>query len=268
MSAFAQSLAAAPWLGPALGGVAGLMGGSFLNVVIGRLPPIALDDNRAREWPGALVHPGSHCPACRSPIRWRHNLPLIGYALLNGHCPDCGVKIPLRYPLVEAAGGLIGAGAVVALGFTPAALAVALLGLALLALAAIDLEHRILPDQIVLPMIWIGLCANATGLLAQPKSAIAGAMAGFAALTAIRIAYRRLRGIEGMGRGDPKLAAMIGAWLGLEAVMTTLLLAFAGGSLIAVAGLALKRLDPATQVPFGPALAAGAVAAAFGVSFY
>ncbi|WP_417518823.1 prepilin peptidase [Minwuia sp.] len=257
-----------PAFGVGLGGVLGLMGGSFLNVVIGRLPPIALDETRSDEWPRVLITPGSRCPACGHAIRARHNIPLAGYLMLRGRCRDCGARISLRYPLIELAGGILGAAAVLAMGFTWAALGVGILLLALLALSAIDLDHQILPDQIVLPMLWTGLLFNAFSVLTSPADAIVGAAVGFGALTAIRSGYRALRGVEGMGRGDAKLAAMIGAWLGLDAVLTTLLLAFLAGTMVALAAIALKRMRTDQRMPFGPALAAGAFVAAMGISFY
>lgn len=268
MTGLEQALAAWPALGLVLGALTGLMAGSFLNVVIGRLPGIALDEDREDEWPMALVRPGSHCPACEAPVRARHNIPLLGWLLLRGRCRDCGTAIPVRYPAVELLGGVTGLACVLAFGPTWTALAMGLFLLALIALAAIDFEHQILPDQITLPMVWAGLLVNAFGTVTSLQGALFGAVTGYAVLHLIRLAWLHLRGIEGMGRGDPKLAAMIGAWLGVQAVMTTLLIAFVGGTLIAVAGMILSRMSATDRLPFGPALAAGAVAAAFGVSFY
>lgn len=268
MTALTQIIAQFPAVGLALGGVVGLLGGSFLNVVIGRLPAIALDDSLQERWPRALISPASHCPACEQPIRARHNVPVIGYLLLRGRCRDCAAPIPLRYPMVELTGGFLGVATVWALGFTLPALALGVFVLSLLALAVIDLDHQILPDQIVLPMLWLGLVVNAFSLLTAPADAILGAAMGFAALTAIRLAYLKVRGVEGMGQGDAKLAAMVGAWLGLQAVMTSLLLAFVIGTLVACTAIALKRMTSDQRMPFGPAIAAGAFAAAMGVNFY
>lgn len=268
MTTFEQALAAWPALGIGLGAVVGLMAGSFLNVVIGRLPAIALDEDREDEWPMALVRPGSRCPDCGSAVRARHNIPLIGYLVLRGRCHDCGLAIPMRYPAVELLGGLTGLACVLAFGPNLAAVAAGVFLLALIALAAIDFEHQILPDQITLPMVWAGLLVNAGGLIVPLQGAVLGAAAGYGTLTLIRLAWLHLRGIEGMGRGDPKLAAMIGAWLGVQAVMTTLLIAFVAGTAIAVTAMILSRVSATDRLPFGPALALGAVAATFGVSFY
>ena len=257
-----------PAIAGATGGVIGLMVGSFLNVVAARLPAIALDDRRSGEWPAALAHPPSSCPGCGAAIRWRHNIPLLSYLLLRGRCAGCAMPIPLRYPIMELAGGVIGCGAVLAFGFGIEGLAVAALGMILLALTAIDIEHRILPDQIVLPGLWAGLVLNAFAVLVTPQDAIVGAATGFGLLSAIRLGYLALRGREGMGRGDPKLAAMIGAWLGPEAALTAILLAFVIGSLSGLAVLLFRRADWRAELPFGPALAVGAAAAALGVSFY
>lgn len=268
MTGLEQALAAWPGLGLLLGALAGLMVGSFLNVVIGRLPAIALEEDREDEWPMALVRPGSHCPDCGSAVRTRHNIPLLGWLMLRGRCRDCGSGIPVRYPAVELLGGVTGLACVLAFGPTGQAVAVGLFLMALIALAAIDFEHQILPDQITLPMVWAGLLVNAFGTVTTLQGALFGAVTGYAVLHLIRLTWLHLRGVEGMGRGDPKLAAMIGAWLGVQAIMTTMLIAFVGGTLIAVAGMLLSRMSAADRVPFGPALAFGAAAAAFGVSFY
>lgn len=268
MTGLGQTLTAWPHLGLALGAVVGLMVGSFLNVVIGRLPGIALDEDREDEWPMALVRPGSHCPDCGSAIRARHNIPLFGWFMLRGRCRDCGLAIPKRYPAVELLGGIIGLACVLAFGLTLQAMVVGLFLMALIALAAIDLEHQILPDQITLPMIWAGLLVNAGGTIVSLQGALFGAVTGYGVLTLVRLAWHHLRGIEGMGRGDPKLAAMIGAWLGVQAVMTTMLIAFVVGMVIAVAGIILSRMSASDRLPFGPALALGATAATFGLSLY
>ena len=268
MTALGQLLTQEPWLATGLAVVLGLLLGSFLNVVVGRLPAVALDPDRADEWPGLLVRPGSHCPHCRSPIRWYHNLPLLGWVLLRGRCHDCDAPIPLRYPLLELAGGVLLGLSVFWHGPDLAALAIGLFLLALLALAVIDLEHQILPDQLVLPLLWTGLLINAFGVLTSPQDAILGAAAGFLLLTGLRLAYRALRGIDGMGQGDAKLIAAIGAWLGLQPTMTTLLIAFVSGSVVALMLRLMHRLEHRQCLPFGPGIALGALAASLGVSLF
>lgn len=257
-----------PTLATALAFVWGLLLGSFLNVVVGRLPAVALDPDRADAWPGVLLRPGSHCPHCLLPIAWYHNLPLLGWLVLRGRCNDCSHPIPLRYPLLELAGGSLMAGAVFWHGPTVTGVMIGLFLLALLALAAIDLEHQILPDQIVLPLLWSGLVINAFGVLTTPQDAILGAVVGFLMLTGLRVGYRTLRGIDGMGQGDAKLVAAIGAWLGLQPTMTALLIAFVAGSLAGLVLHLLHRLGRQQCLPFGPGLALGALAASLGISLF
>lgn len=268
MTTLGTMLAQEPALATGLAALLGLLLGSFLNVVVGRLPAVALDPDRADAWPGVLVRPGSHCPHCLSPVRWQHNLPLLGWLLLRGRCHDCSTPIPLRYPLLELAGGLLLGATVFWHGPTLAALAMGLFLLALLALAAIDLEHQILPDQIVLPLLWCGLVINAFGVLTTPQDAILGAALGFLLLTGLRVGYRALRGIDGMGQGDAKLIAAIGAWLGLQPTLTTLLVAFVSGSLVALVLHLMRRLERRQCLPFGPGLALGALAASMGLSLF
>lgn len=268
MTDLGHMLVQEPLLATGLAVLAGLLLGSFLNVVVGRLPAVALDPDRADEWPALLVRPGSHCPHCRNPIRWFHNLPLLGWLLLRGRCHDCDAPIPVRYPLLELAGGVLMGVSVFWHGPDPAALAIGLFLLTLLALAAIDLEHQILPDQLVLPLLWAGLLVNAFGVLTSPQDAILGAAAGFLLLTGLRLAYRALRGIDGMGQGDAKLIAAIGAWLGLQPTLTTLLIAFVSGSLVALVLHLMRRLEHRQCLPFGPGIALGALAASLGVSLF
>ncbi len=268
MTDLGRILAQEPLLATGLAFAFGLLLGSFLNVVVGRLPAVALDPDRAAEWPGLLLRPGSRCPDCHTAIRWYHNLPLIGWLVLRGRCHDCGHAIPLRYPLLELAGGLLMAGAIAWYGPTLAGVAIGLFLLALLALTAIDLEHQILPDEIVLPLLWSGLIINAFGVLTTPQDAILGAAVGFLMLTGLRLGYRALRGIDGMGQGDPKLVAAIGAWLGLQPTMTALLIAFVAGSLVGLALHLAGRLAQRQCLPFGPGLALGALAASLGISLF
>ena len=241
-----------------LAAAAGLAAGSVLGVVVHRLPRM-LEEAWRRESEGldagprtsgalALATTRSRCPRCRQTIPWHGLIPLAGFALLGGRCARCRAPIPLRYPLMEllcAAGAAIcawrfGAG-------WPAAGAITLTW-TLVALAFIDLECRLLPDTITLPMLWAGLGFNlAGGYLAALPDAVLGAMAGYGALWLVQRAYRQVRGREGLGSGDLKLTAMLGGWLGWEALPGIVFLASLGGI-----GAGLVKRGP---FAFGPWLA-------------
>ena len=240
--------------------LAGIVIGSFLNVVIHRGPALwgLVDDAAPR---GGLTGPRSYCPACRAPIARKNLIPLASYIALKGKCAACGAAISARYPIVELSGGLVAAVAIAAFGFTGAALAAALFGFALVALAAIDLETGYLPDAITLPLIGAGLTANVFSIFVSPANAAIGALAGFGSLWLIGAAYERLRGREGLGLGDAKLFAAIGAWTGWA--MLPLILFLAALSTLAVIGVRAligreSALDEA--VPFGPGLCAAGFA--------
>ena len=239
----------------------GLLVGSFLNVVAHRLP-IMLQ----RQWQadsGAdvpherfdLAVPASHCPSCKAPIAWRHNLPLVGWLWLRGRCAACKAPISARYPLLELAAGVLAGAA--ALRFGPGFAAVAAIGLSLtlLVLTRIDIEHMLLPDAITLPGIWAGLLVNLGGTFTDLRSAVIGAAAGYLALWLVYHLFKWLTGKEGMGYGDFKLLALLGAWLGWQALPACILLASLVGTayaLIAIARGAQARQQP---FPFGPFLA-------------
>ncbi|KDD57620.1 prepilin peptidase [Bordetella bronchiseptica] len=246
----------AGWLAGAA--VLGLALGSFLNVVLARLPAmleyrwrldVQPDGAAACAPPPGLAHPPSRCPHCATALRWRHNVPVLSWLWLRGRCAFCAAPIAARYPLVEAATGALCAGIAVLYG--PTLLALALMGLAamLLVLACFDLEHLLLPDCLTLPLLWAGLLANAAGMgLATPAQAIAGAAAGYALLAGVAWAFRRRTGRDGLGLGDAKLLAALGAWLGWQALPALLLaaglwgvaaglLAFGAALIVAGAGL-------------------------------
>jgi len=260
-----------PWL--ALAG--GLCVGSFLNVVAHRLPRMMEREWRTQcaELAGApppaterydLVAPRSHCPACRRPIPVRENIPVVSWLLLRGRCAGCGAAIPLRYPLVELAAGLLAAGCAWRWGATALALAAMLYGWTLLALSAIDFETQLLPDSLTLPLAWAGLLVNLRSGFAPLEAAVIGAVAGYLSLWLVYWAFRIATGKEGMGYGDFKLAAAIGAWLGWPMLPVAL---FVGAFLGAAAGLvwiASGRGSRARPIPFGPWLAAGGLIALFG----
>ena len=241
-----------------LAALAGLAVGSFLTVVVHRLPLMLEDEWRQRSTDDAtaprprgslnLAAPRSHCPRCRRPIPWHGLVPLAGFALLRGRCARCRAPIPVRYPLVELL--CAAATALCAWRFGPGWPAAGAFALtwALIALAFIDLECRLLPDAITLPMLWAGIGFNLAGaFLASLPDAVLGAMAGYGALWIVQRTYRRLRGREGLGSGDLKLTAMLGGWLGWEALPGIVFLASLGGI-----GAGLVKRGP---FPFGPWLA-------------
>lgn len=256
----------------------GLVVGSFLNVVIVRLPGmldlswklqcrelLGLEGGEPPQERFNLVYPGSHCPHCRSPVKPIHNIPVVSYLWLGGKCAHCGAAIGLRYPLIETFAAML---AVVALGRFGLSwqLAGALaLSWSFLAVSAIDIEHHLLPDDVILPLMWVGLAANSLGLYTDVYSALYGALLGYISLWLVFQAFRLLTGKEGMGYGDFKLFACIGAWLGWQALPLVILLAAVCGTVVGVAMILLKRQDRSQPIPFGPFLcAAGLVAMMWG----
>jgi leader peptidase (prepilin peptidase)/N-methyltransferase len=248
--------------------LAGVAIGSFLNVVIHRGPSLwgLVDDATPR---GGLTGPRSYCTTCRAPVAPRHLTPLVSYIALKGKCAACGAAISARYPIVELLGGLVVIIAVTSFGLTGAALAAALFGFALVALAAIDLETGFLPDAITLPLVGAGVAANLFSAFVAPVDAAIGALAGFGSLWAIGAVYEKLRGREGLGLGDAKLFAAIGAWTGWT-MLPVILFTAAISTLAAIGARTLlgrkSALDEA--VPFGPGLCvagfAGLLLAGFG----
>lgn len=242
--------------------VLGLVVGSFLNVVAYRLP-LMLE----RQWQGSdvaegaprfdLLQPGSHCPRCKTPVAWRHNVPLLGWLWLRGRCAACRAPIPVRYPLLELAAGLLAALVALRFGPTPAALAAMGLSFALLTLTVIDIDHMLLPDAITLPGIWAGLLVNLGGTFTNIESAVIGAAAGYLVLWLVYHLFRWFTGKEGMGYGDFKLLAAIGAWLGWQVLPATVLIAAGAGLLYALATFLAGRRQSAQPIPFGPFLAVG-----------
>ncbi|MCB2114376.1 MAG: prepilin peptidase [Parvularculaceae bacterium] len=240
--------------------VVGLFIGSFLNVVIYRGP--RLWDLVAGEARGSLAGPRSYCPACKKPIPFGGLIPLLSYIVLRGRCGACAAPISFRYPVVEALGAACALASLAAFGPTPAALAAAIFGWALIALAAIDLETGYLPDAITIPLITLGLVVNAFALFAAPADALIGAAAGFVTFWAIGRAFEKLRGKEGLGLGDAKLLAAAGAWGGWI-ILPFVVFVGAAATLLAI-GLARtfgKRAALDQPVPFGPGLCAAAFAA-------
>lgn len=240
--------------------VFGLLIGSFLNVVIHRVP--------RKE---SLVSPGSRCPGCGYALRWYDNIPVVSYAMLGGRCRRCRAPISIRYPLVELTTAIVFVAHYFVFGWTPLLAVRLLFAASLVALFAIDLEHHLLPDVITLPGILVGLAASAflpPGLV----EALIGMLIGGGSLWLIGEAYYRYSGEEGMGGGDVKMLAMIGAFLGWKLVLVTLVLSSVLGSVLGLAIIAIKRGGMKYALPFGTFLALGALAASlFGdgiVSWY
>jgi leader peptidase (prepilin peptidase)/N-methyltransferase len=244
----------------------GLCLGSFLNVVITRLPvmlmrgwrsearaALALSDEPTSRF--NLVTPGSMCPRCETPIAWHDNLPLIGWVKRRGRCAACQTRISVQYPLVELAGCLLALSVLALYGFTPQALFIYGACLSLLALAVIDFRTQLLPDVITLPLLWAGLIYQ---LLFQPlllSSAVIGAMAGYCILWSFYWLFKLITGKDGMGFGDFKLLAALGAWLGWSFLPLILILSAGLGAVVGlVAQTCLPRLR-GKPMPYGPFLA-------------
>jgi leader peptidase (prepilin peptidase)/N-methyltransferase len=269
----------------------GLLVGSFLNVVIYRVP-IMLD----RQWreqcaelaaagtPGAtssaavatpaspeagpttrfnLVAPRSSCPACKAPITAMQNIPVLSYLFLKGRCASCGTRIGVRYPIVEALTGVLSAAVAWKFGFGWPALAALTLTWFLIALTFIDVDHQLLPDSLTLPLVWIGLALSLWGpqpggapLPVDMRSSIIGAMAGYLSLWSVYHLFRLLTGKEGMGYGDFKLFAALGAWMGWKMLLPIILIAAAVGAVVGIATLTFRGQSRSTPIAFGPFLAA------------
>ena len=251
-------------------GLVGLMVGSFLNVVIHRLP-LMMERGWRREclqFLGQteeaaapvevfnLAWPGSHCPHCGKSIRLWENIPLLSYVWLKGRCSGCGAGIAWRYPLVEALSAVLSVGVALKFGYSATLLPALLLTWSLLALSFIDLDRQLLPDAIVLPVLWLGLLLSIPGLFTGSASSILGAAAGYLSLWGVYQGFKLLTGKEGMGYGDFKLLAMLGAWLGWQLLPLIILLSSVVGTVVGIAMITLAGHDRRQPIPFGPYLAA------------
>lgn len=272
-----NSLASQPLMYLSIALLLGLIVGSFLNVLVHRLP-IMLE----RQWQAEarevlelpseaqaprfdLLLPPSQCPHCAHRIRPWENIPVISYLALRGRCSGCQARISPRYPLVELACGALTLFVAWRFGVTGTALALLLLSWGLLAMSMIDIEHQLLPDALVLPLLWLGLIVNAFEMFVPLEDALWGTVAGYLSLWSVFWVFKMVTGKEGMGYGDFKLLALIGAWGGWQVLPLTLLLSSVLGAVIGLIMLRVKGLKASTPIPFGPYLAiAGWIALLWG----
>lgn len=251
--------------------------GSFLNVVVYRLPKMMMRDwrNQAREvleMPEAssdgafnLILPNSRCPHCNHEIKPWENIPLLSWLLLRGKCSACKQPISVRYPLVELACALLSALIAWHYGVSWETLAMLVLTWGLLAMSLIDADHQLLPDTLVLPLLWLGLILNSFGLFASLSDALWGAVMGYMSLWLVFWLFKLITGKDGMGYGDFKLLAMLGAWGGWQILPLTILLSSLVGAVLGMIMLRVQRNSLSQPIPFGPYLAlAGWIALIWG----
>ena len=263
-----------------MAGVLGLMVGSFLNVVIHRLPKMMElgwrqqcaelrgetshpDGDGTPHTRYNLVVPRSACPHCNHAISAWENIPIVSYLLLRGKCSGCGAAISPRYPIIEAISGMLCAYAAAHFGFGWTAAGALLLVWALLALTAIDIDTQLLPDDITLPLLWAGLLFNLFGVLTNLSSAVLGAAIGYLALWSVYWLFKLITGKEGMGYGDFKLLAALGAWLGWQMLPLIILLSSLVGAVVGIALIVALKHGRNIPIPFGPYLAGGGLIALF-----
>lgn len=255
-------------------GLVSLCVGSFLNVVIYRLPlmmqrewqsecRLLLDDelntNQAKpkntSEPFNLVKPNSTCPKCKTAIKPWQNIPIISWLILKGKCASCSNPISIRYPAIEAITALLSLVVAYTFGATEQALLYIVITWALVALTFIDIDHMLLPDQLTLPLVWLALIAAVAGITITPSDAIIGSVFGYLSLWSVFWLFKLLTGKEGMGYGDFKLLALFGALLGWQSLLTIILLSSVVGAIIGIALLSIQGKDKASPIPFGPYLA-------------
>lgn len=257
--------------------VLGLLVGSFLNVVVYRLPKMMIRDWKIQsremlELPPEpqtetfnLILPHSRCPHCAHKIRAWENIPVVSYLFLGGKCSQCKAPISKRYPLVELACGVLSAFIAWHFGYGWEAGAMLVLTWGLLSMSLIDADHQLLPDAIVLPLLWLGLIVNSFGLFSSLTDALWGAVAGYLVLWCVFWLFKLITGKEGMGYGDFKLLAMLGAWGGWQILPLTILLSSIVGAVLGLILLRLRNVETSTPIPFGPYLAlAGWIALLWG----
>ncbi len=245
----------------------GLIIGSFLNVVIYRLPIMMehewheqccelLELDQEPRTPISLSYPSSSCPHCQHSIRAWENIPVISYVMLRGKCSSCKKSISLRYPLIELVTGLLSAFVALQLGYGIQLLLVLVFTWSLIAASVIDFDHQLLPDQITLPLLWLGLIANAFGLFTTLEDALWGAIAGYLSLWSFYWLFKIATGKEGMGYGDFKLLAALGAWMGWQSLPLIILLSSVVGAIVGISLILFIGRDKNIPIPFGPYLAA------------
>ena len=265
-------------------GLVGLIVGSFLNVVIHRLPKML-----ERDWDGQaadlldeknlvevakklrvgnaqrynLMTPASTCPHCSHKIRAYENIPVVSFVFLRGRCASCKAPIGIRYPIVEAISGILSAYIGWRFGWTLAMAGALIFAWALIALTVIDIDTQLLPDDITLPLLWLGLLVNLNNGFAPLSSAVIGAIAGYLSLWAVYWLFKLATGKEGMGYGDFKLLGAIGAWLGWKMLAVVILLSSLVGAIVGIALIVFTRHGRNTPIPFGPYLAAAGLIALF-----
>ncbi|MSQ71444.1 MAG: prepilin peptidase [Betaproteobacteria bacterium] len=266
--------AAQPAVFPWIAGILGACVGSFLNVVIHRLPKMM-----EREWQVQcaelrgeqvapqerldLVLPRSRCPSCGHGITAIQNVPVLSYAFLGGRCAACRSRIGVRYPVVEILAGLAAAWCAVKFGFSLAALGAMVFMWSMLALSAIDFDTQLLPDGITLPLLWLGLLINIPGTFVDLRSAVIGAAAGYLSLWSVYWLFKFATGKEGMGFGDFKLLGAIGAWCGWQMLPLVILMSSLIGAIVGVGLILLARHGRNVPIPFGPYLAGAGIVAFF-----
>ena len=260
----------------------GLLIGSFLNVVILRYPIMmyrewkqecegmddALPDHPAIKdlsKPFNLVTPASHCPKCNTPVKAWQNIPIVSFLLLRGRCSQCNTSIGIRYPLVELVTAVMTAVLIVKFDWGWQLGAMVAFTWLLIAMSVIDIDHQILPDPMTLGLLWLGLLVNSQGLFTDLESAVYGAALGYGVLWAFFWIFKLATGKDGMGYGDFKLLAALGAWLGFQSLLTIIILSSVVGAVVGIAGILILGRDRQLPIPFGPYLAlAGWIAALWG----
>ncbi len=266
MIAMFEALGQTPAMAMAFTALFGLLIGSFLNVVIYRLPKMmeqawaaeaAELRGEAVTTPTAfnLVTPRSSCPHCGHAIRAWENIPILSWLILRGKCSSCSAPISARYPIIEASTALLSAAAVGYLGFNAVGLAAVVFSMILLTLAMIDVDTQLLPDSMTLPLLWLGLAVNLFGLFTPLRDAVIGAMFGYLLLWSVYWVFKLVTGKEGMGYGDFKLLGALGAWFGWQSIPAIILLSSIVGAVIGIALIVLAKRGRETAMPFGPYLA-------------
>lgn len=255
--------------------IIGLIFGSFLNVVITRFPKMLkkewyiqckvflsdkhdihlTPDDSLNQAPFNLIRPRSQCCQCKKTVKAQDNIPLLSYCILKGKCRHCQCHIPLRYPFVEFLTAVLSAFCAHHFGFTFSLIPVLLLTWGLIALSFIDLDEQILPDDITLPLLWLGLLVNINSTFCTLPQAVLGAALGYFILWLVYWVFKLITGKEGMGYGDFKLLAMLGAWVGVAGLLPIILIASFSGAIFGITAILLKRHEKGQPLPFGPFLA-------------